>query len=112
MRNYRLMLLSAVTIPLTLSPLSASSSRAEPCPSQIVARADLRLSAPQSVAAQMHHQPTVASVAAAEKRVFASAVGWMPGCAASKKHGKPKDGDRQQKRSPAAADPGSRRRMT
>ena len=85
MRNYRLMLLSAVTIPLSLSPLSASSSRAEPCPSQIVARADLRLSAPQSVAAQMHHQPTVASVAAAEKRVFASAVGRMPGCAASKK---------------------------
>jgi hypothetical protein len=33
----------------------------------------------------MHHQPTVASVAAAEKRVFASAVGRMPGCAASKK---------------------------
>ena len=74
MRNYRLMLLSAVTIPLSLLPLSAPSSRAEPCPSQIIARADLRLSAPQSVAAQMHYQPTVASVAAGQKRVFAGAM--------------------------------------
>jgi len=83
MWNCRLVLPTAVTIFLSLSPLSASSRRAERCPSPVVARTDLALSAPQSIAAQMHHQPTVASVAAAEKRVFASAVGRMPGCAAS-----------------------------
>jgi hypothetical protein len=84
MWNYRLVLLSALPIPLSLSPLSASSSRAERCPSQIVARGDLGPSAPQSIAAQMHHQPTVASVAAAEKRVFTSALGRISGCVANK----------------------------
>jgi hypothetical protein len=97
MWNYRLVLLCALPIPLSLSLLSASSSRAERCPSQIVARRDLGLSAPQSVAAQMHHQPTVASVAAAEKRAFTSAFGWTPGCMANKNTWKARRRDRKQK---------------
>ena len=73
MRQYRLALLSAVTLSLPLSlTLVTTDTQAAPCPHDVVA-ASLALgpSAPQSVAAQMHRQPTVASVAAAEKRLSA-----------------------------------------
>jgi hypothetical protein len=53
--------------------ISMSSSYAGPCPLQMRASIDDRLaawpSAPQSVAAMMHRQPTQASVAAAEQRL-------------------------------------------
>ena len=67
----RFLLLNAAAL-----AVSISSSHAGPCPPQIErmrASVDARLavwpSAPQSVAAMMHHQPTQASVAAAEERV-------------------------------------------
>lgn len=95
MRQYRPALLGAITLfrttlsPTTLSPrtssptvvvatlsvvtalsLAATAGHAEPCPHEVVAaRAALGPTAPQSLAAQMHRQPTVASVAAAEKRL-------------------------------------------
>ena len=51
--------------------VSISSSNAGPCPLQMRASIDARPaawpSAPQSVAAMMHRQPTQASVAAAEE---------------------------------------------
>lgn len=54
--------------------VSMTGSHARPCAPRIVhpeARIDAghALSAPQSIAAQMHRQPTVASVAAAEGRL-------------------------------------------
>jgi hypothetical protein len=72
----RLVMLSAVAMALSLS-----SSFARPCPRQIdawlAARAAAGVSAPQSVAAMMHHQPTVGSVAAAEARLAAMGPGIM-----------------------------------
>ena len=89
MRHYRLALLSAVTLTLspgpgvvTVGPLSlglvalslaATGSDAAPCPHEVIAaRAALGPTAPQSLAAQLHRQPTVASVAAAEKKLSAA----------------------------------------
>ena len=69
----RVAALSAVGLAVSLS-----SSHARPCPltdAQLAARAALGPSAPQSVAAQTHHQPTVASVAAAERKLAAAANG-------------------------------------
>jgi hypothetical protein len=75
MRRYRLALLSAVTLslPLLSLPLVATRSQPAPCPHDVIAaRGALGPSAPQSIAAQLHRQPTVASVAAAEKRLGAA----------------------------------------
>ena len=54
---------------LSAAALAASTSggRAAPCLAV--------LGAPQSIAAQMHRQPTVASVAAAEQRLATAAYG-------------------------------------
>ena len=59
-------------------PILATAAHAAPCPHEVVAaRAALGPSAPQTIAAQLHRQPTVASVAAAERRADAAF-----GCAA------------------------------
>lgn len=76
--------------------MSLSSSTAGTCPlgdAQLAARAALAPSAPQSVAAQMHHQPTMASVAAAEKKLAAVANGAAraTNCHAPKGHGSSPD---------------------
>lgn len=92
MQNYRLALLSAVTL-----ALSASGSQAGPCPEIAqgsAARPDLGFTAHQSVAAQMHRQPTAASVAAAQKEAAAGAPARPPGCPDSEKYGEPAEGDR------------------
>jgi hypothetical protein len=58
--------------------LSTSSGHARPCPVQNrieavpAAQVFAWQSAPQSIAAQLHHQPTEASVAAAEARLAAA----------------------------------------
>jgi hypothetical protein len=105
MRNYRRALLSAMTMSVPLLALaltlSASPGRAGPCPSQIgeaaAAKAALGPSAPQSVAAQMHRQPTAASVAAAEKKVAVGAAVRSSDCPAGEKRGAPGYGDRESK---------------
>jgi len=109
MRQYRLALLSAVTLtaslgvpglgvlslgPVSVGPVSlglvtlslaATAGDAAACPREvIVARAALGPTAPQSLAAQLHRQPTVASVAAAEKRLGAAF-----GCPAEGREGRP-----------------------
>jgi hypothetical protein len=69
----RVAVLSAVCLAVSLS-----ISHAGPCPltdAQLAARGALLPSAPQSIAAQMHHQPTVASVAAAERKLAAAVCG-------------------------------------
>jgi len=72
----RLSLLSAVALAVSLS-----TSDAGVCPLPIDARlaararAALGPSEPQSIAAQLHFQPTAASVAAAEARLAAAADG-------------------------------------
>jgi hypothetical protein len=59
--------------------ISVSQSHAGLCfpriDARLAARAAPGLTAPQSIAAQLHHQPTVASVAAAEARLAAAAYG-------------------------------------
>jgi hypothetical protein len=103
MRNFRWTLLSATTmvLPLLVLPLSASTSQAGPCPSptgpEAAANAALGPSARQSVAAQMHRQPTVASVAAAEKKVVAGDAARSSDCPAAEKRGGPGYGDRESK---------------
>jgi len=78
MTMLRLIMLSAAAM-----AISASSSHARPCPLQIdawlAARAVAGVSAPQSVGAMMHHQPTAGSVAAAEARLAVAAYGMRPG---------------------------------
>jgi hypothetical protein len=79
----RVTLLSAVALAVPLS-----NGYAGPCPLQIdprlAARMALGPSAPQSIAAQMHHQPTVASVVAAEKKLAAAFGARMPACHAKR----------------------------
>lgn len=105
MRKYRLAPVSAVTLPLVRVPdlrvlfllalflltLSAPGSNAQPCSPGTglppAARSDPGLSGAQSVAAQMHRQPTAASVAAAQKKVAADASGRRPGCETAEKQG-------------------------
>jgi hypothetical protein len=91
----RLMLLSAA-----VSAVSLSNGHAAPCPSQadaLAAKPALGPSAPQSVAAQMHRQPTAASVAAAEKGAAAHAVARGTDCPALERHGEPAHGDHDAK---------------
>jgi hypothetical protein len=54
-------------IVLSIAALAASTSGSHAGPRYVV------LSFPQSIAAQLHHQPTVASVAAAEETLAAAA---------------------------------------
>ncbi len=79
MRKFRL-LLGAVTWTLPMFVIPPSAGHARLCPAYIdprlAARADLGPSLPQSIAAQLHHQPTPASVAAAENRLAAATVRW------------------------------------
>jgi hypothetical protein len=113
MRNYRWALLSAMTMPLLapsllapsllalpLMTLPASTGRAGPCPSETAAaaaaKAALGPSARQSVAAQMHRQPTVASVAAAEKKVATGGAS-LPDCRGGEARGGSGYGDRESK---------------
>jgi hypothetical protein len=83
----RAAVLSAVCLAVSLS-----SGHAGPClltDAQLAARAALLPSAPQSIAAQMHHQPSVASVAAAERKLAAAAYGIarITDCHAPEGHG-------------------------
>ena len=103
MRNDRWALVSATTmvLPLLVLPLlvlSASSGQAGPCPSpEGAAGAALGAGARQSVAAQLHRQPTAASVAAAEKKVVAGEQARSSDCPADEKRGEPGYGDRGSK---------------
>lgn len=73
-----------LTLTLATLGLAATCGDAAPCAHEVVAaRAALGPSAPQSLAAQLHRQPTVASVAAAERRLVAAF-----GCAAGKPRGR------------------------
>ncbi len=78
--------LSLLMLCAAASALSTANSHAGSChlpngcmraivEASLAARASVGLSAPQSVAAMMHHQPTVCSVAAAEERLAAVADG-------------------------------------
>jgi hypothetical protein len=77
-RNATLTILQSTLLSTAVLVAAVSASSARICPLRIDAgaaaraRAVLGPSAPQSIAAQLHFQPTAASVAAAEARLAAA----------------------------------------